>query len=52
VLFAAAVGVCVALREFLLAGGVTLLDLATLRGARVIERRIRRARGSRSSTPA
>lgn len=52
VLFAAAVGVCVALREFLLAGGVTLLDLATLRGARVIERRIRRARGGRSSTPA
>lgn len=52
VLFAAAVGVCVSLRQFLLAGGVTLLDLATLRGAKVIETRIRRARRNRSTTAA
>ncbi|HSD71451.1 MAG TPA: MgtC/SapB family protein [Thermoanaerobaculia bacterium] len=52
VLFAAAVGVCVALQEFLLAAGVTLLDLATLRGAKVIETRIRRARRARSTTAA
>jgi putative Mg2+ transporter-C (MgtC) family protein len=49
VLFAAAVGVCVALREFLLALGVTILDLATLRGAKLVENRIRRARRSRSA---
>ena len=48
VLFAASVGVCVALREFVLAAGVTLLDLATLRGAKFVENRIRRIRRSRA----
>jgi putative Mg2+ transporter-C (MgtC) family protein len=44
VLFAAAVGICVAVREFLLAVGVTALDLITLRGVMLLENRIRRAR--------
>lgn len=51
VLFAAAVGVCVALGQLLLAGGVTLLDLATLRGAKLIESWIRRARRGRTTNP-
>lgn len=44
VLFAAAVGICVALREFLLAVGVTLLDVATLRGIGILEARLRQRR--------
>jgi putative Mg2+ transporter-C (MgtC) family protein len=47
VLFAAAVGICVALREFFLAAGVTLLDVATLRGIGILEDRLRRRRASR-----
>jgi putative Mg2+ transporter-C (MgtC) family protein len=44
VLFAAAVGICVALTEFLLAIGVTALDLATLRGVVPLENWLRRRR--------
>jgi putative Mg2+ transporter-C (MgtC) family protein len=44
VLFAAAVGICVALNEFLLAVGVTALDLATLRGVKPVETWLRRRR--------
>lgn len=47
VLFAAAVGICVALREFLLAAGVTVLDVATLRGVGILEARLRQRRSSR-----
>jgi putative Mg2+ transporter-C (MgtC) family protein len=46
VLFAAAVGICVALSEYLLAIGVTALDLATLRGVKPLENRLRRRRAS------
>jgi putative Mg2+ transporter-C (MgtC) family protein len=46
VLFAAAVGICVALTEFLLAIGVTVLDLATLRGIKPLEAWLRRRRGA------
>lgn len=37
ILFAAAVGISVALTHYLLAGGATLLVLATLRGVQVLE---------------
>ncbi len=46
VLFAAAVGICVALREFLLAVGVTVLDIAILRGVKLLETQLRRRRQS------
>jgi putative Mg2+ transporter-C (MgtC) family protein len=49
VLFAAAVGICVALSEYLLAIGVTALDLATLRGVKPLEKWLRRRRASRPS---
>lgn len=38
ILFAAAVGISVALSHYLLAGGATLLVLVTLRGVQVLER--------------
>ncbi len=43
-LFVAALGTCVALRQYLLAGGVTALALTTLRLVAVVEKRIRRRR--------
>jgi putative Mg2+ transporter-C (MgtC) family protein len=46
VLFAAAVGICVALTEYLLAVGATVLDLATLRGIKPLEGWLRRRRGA------
>jgi len=46
VLFAAAVGICVALTEYLLAVGATVLDLATLRGIKPLEAWLRRRRGA------
>jgi putative Mg2+ transporter-C (MgtC) family protein len=49
VLFAAAVGICVALTEYLLAIGVTVLDLATLRGVKPLENWLRRHRGKTRS---
>lgn len=47
VLFASAVGICVALREFLLAVGVTALDVLTLRGVGYLEDRLRERRSRR-----
>lgn len=44
ILFAAAVGVCVALRQFVLALGVTLLALLTLRAVKWVEGRFLRRR--------
>ncbi|HEX9689529.1 MAG TPA: MgtC/SapB family protein [Thermoanaerobaculia bacterium] len=46
VLFAAAIGICVALTEYLLAVGVTFLDLATLRGIKPLEAWLRRRRSA------
>jgi putative Mg2+ transporter-C (MgtC) family protein len=46
VLFAAAIGICVALTEYLLAVGVTFLDLATLRGINPLEAWLRRRRSA------
>jgi putative Mg2+ transporter-C (MgtC) family protein len=46
VLFAAAVGICVALTEYLLAVGATVLDLTTLRGVKPLEAWLRRRRGA------
>jgi putative Mg2+ transporter-C (MgtC) family protein len=51
VLFAAAVGICVALQEFLLAIGVTALDLLTLRGVMPLEKWLRRRRRASSNPP-
>jgi putative Mg2+ transporter-C (MgtC) family protein len=48
VLFAAAVGICVALREFILAVGVTALDVVTLRGVGFLQERLRRRRSRRA----
>lgn len=42
ILFSAAMGVCVALSQFMLAVGVTLLVLVTLRGMSLAERRLER----------
>ena len=39
-LFSGAIGICVALRQFVLAVAVTLLTLIVLRGVEFIERRI------------
>ena len=44
-LFSAAIGVSVALKQFLLAAGVTLLGLVILRGFRFVESWIDRSRG-------
>jgi putative Mg2+ transporter-C (MgtC) family protein len=49
VLFAAAVGICVALTEYVLAIGVTALDLATLRGVKPLETWLRRRRAASRS---
>jgi len=46
-LFTAAIGICVAMRELVLAAGVTVLALVTLRLARAIEVRLRRRAGLR-----
>jgi putative Mg2+ transporter-C (MgtC) family protein len=42
ILFTAAVGVCVALAQFVLAVGATLLVLVTLRGVGLLEGRLRK----------
>ncbi|MBI3948873.1 MAG: MgtC/SapB family protein [Acidobacteria bacterium] len=38
ILLSSAIGICISLRQFILAGGVTLLALIVLRGLRLIER--------------
>ncbi|MEO8431724.1 MAG: MgtC/SapB family protein [Acidobacteriota bacterium] len=50
-LFVAALGTCVALRQNLLAGGVTALALVTLRGVAILERRIRKGRVTEPPRP-
>jgi putative Mg2+ transporter-C (MgtC) family protein len=42
-LFSGAIGICVALRQFVLAVAVTLLTLIVLRGVEFIERRINKS---------
>jgi len=46
ILFAAAVGICVALRQFVLALGVTILALLTLHSVKWVESRFLRRRGA------
>jgi putative Mg2+ transporter-C (MgtC) family protein len=45
ILFTAAVGICVAVRQLVLAGGATLLALVTLRLLGILEARIQRKAG-------
>jgi putative Mg2+ transporter-C (MgtC) family protein len=47
-LLCAALGVCVALERFVLAGGVTVLTLAVLRGLALVDRRMKRRAEERS----
>jgi putative Mg2+ transporter-C (MgtC) family protein len=46
-LFSGAIGICVALRQFVLAVAVTLLTLTVLRGVEFIERRINKSTDER-----
>jgi putative Mg2+ transporter-C (MgtC) family protein len=46
-LFSGAIGICVALRQFVLAVAVTLLTLIVLRGVELIERRINKSTDER-----
>lgn len=46
-LFSGAIGICVALRQFVLALAVTLLTLTVLRGVEFIERRINKSSDER-----